>query len=250
MPEMAEMASLRSSSGGSSRSYVAQSDTLQYDGINHASTQESYTGTILRKLQEEIGEVPFAQWGLGVLDSFQQAQILQLEVLRQCDGSEAKETDSRLFIESCESPRNMPDWTLLALREAERIGRSSPRQELAEQFAREFGAHLSKLPSESAQQAATLQGLWEASEGSGVLYQALSAIQEVGRSTGDKGQSVHATQDGGYSEPREILYRSWMQFEIERQESLRQALHATEASRHTSVRSQGSVMAVRRLTPL
>jgi site-specific DNA-cytosine methylase len=77
-----------------------------------------------------------------------------------------------------------------AMREAEREGRASQGWRPPEQLARELGAYLSELSQPGTQAARFMRDLWQASEGLGLLREALSAVQEVGRSARDEGQPV------------------------------------------------------------
>ena len=171
---------------------VAVADTLEYNGISHASTQERYTRKTLRILRQEIGEEAFTQWGLGVLDPLQQAKVLQPEMLCESARSEAENRESRLDGISSQSAQKLPQWALCAMRKAESIGRSSQGQRLAKQLSRELGADLSELPHERAQAAWFMHCLWQASEGLRVLRQALSALQEARQPIGSKDQSAHS----------------------------------------------------------
>lgn len=182
---------------------VASTDTFQYNGINHASTQETNTGKILRVLREEVGAEAITEWGLGVFNSLQQAQVLRPEVLRKSGGSQAEDLQSRLDGVTPEGAKDLPQWALLAMRDAEGIGRSPQGRRLAEQLSRELGADLSKLPHEGAQAAWLMSCLWQAGEGLGVLRQALSALQETWRPTGGQGQSARPTLAVRRLTPRE-----------------------------------------------
>jgi DNA (cytosine-5)-methyltransferase 1 len=165
--------------------------TLQCNGINHAGTQKTDTGKTLRLLREEVGAEAITQWGLGVLDSLQQAQVLRHEMLRQDRGRRTKVNESGLDGVTSPCAEDLPYWAMRALRISEGIGRSPQGQRLAEQFARELGADLPKLPHERAQAAWLMSCLWQASEGLGVLRQALSALQEIWRPVGGQNQPAH-----------------------------------------------------------
>lgn len=105
--------------------YVAQYselETLYNKGFNtlkegNASTQETYPGTLLRTLRQEVGEEAFAKWGLGILDSLQQA-----EVLRQAlHGLSIRPASfSRSWVVHCALSRSQAGsgWLLQSLREA------------------------------------------------------------------------------------------------------------------------------------
>ena len=155
----------------------------------YASTQETHAGKILRTLREAVGEEAFAKWGLGILNSLQSPEILR-QAVHGCSIRPA--TFSRSWVVYCALSRQEDGsgWLLQSLREAECERCSSPGWEPPEQLARELGAYLSELSRPGAQAARFLHDLWQASQGIGVLRQARSAVQEVGRSAGGQGQSI------------------------------------------------------------
>jgi hypothetical protein len=169
-----------SPSGGAVPGMVAY-DTFMGEGINHGSAQETYSGEILRVLRQEVGEEAFAEWGLRILRALQQAEVLQHQMLRQGYRKQAEADESRMDGLTSQSKKNMPTWAMCAMRIAGECGCSPQGRRLAEQCARELGKALSELPHERASQSAFLFSLWKASEGVGVLRQALSEIQEIWR---------------------------------------------------------------------
>ena len=183
--------------------YVSQHserEALYNKGFNtlqegNASTQETDPGTLLRTLRQEVGEEAFAKWGLGILDSLQQA-----EVLRQAlHGFSIRPASfSRSWVVCCALgfPVYGSGWLLQSLREAGCERCSSQGWEPSEQLAGELGAYLSELSRPGAQAARFLHDLWQASQGLGVLRQALSAVQEVGRPAGRQGQSILGSSSG------------------------------------------------------
>ena len=186
---------LRAGSGGGDKPYVL-CETLYNKGLNHgglyASTQETHTGKILRTLREAVGEEAFAQWGLGILGSLQSPEILR-QALHGLSIRPA--AFSRSWVVHCALSRseNGSGWLLQSLREAGCERCASQGWEPSEQLTRELGAYLSELSQPGAQAARFVRDLWEASEGAGLLRQALSAVQEVGRSSGSETQSAHRT---------------------------------------------------------
>jgi hypothetical protein len=251
LPELApdNQLSLRAASGGSSRSYVALHHPLEYNGLN-GRTLETDSVTILRVLRKEIGETPFTEWGTGVLDFIRQEKILQPQLLRKSNRSQAEADKSGLDGITSQSKENLPEWALYALRVSRERGRSPQRRKLAEQYSRELGETLSKLPHERASRSAFLHCLWQASEGLGILRQALSAIQEMGRSSNPQGQPVCFCEEGDGTEPSEGMLGSGVQSEISRTRLLQQTRDAKEARKTSVIGGQGSAMQFRRLTPL
>ena len=167
-------------------------ETLYSKGINHASTQETYAATLLRALREEVGAEAFTQWGLGILDSLLPAEVLRSR-LHGC-GIRLSANFSRrwLVYHALSRPEAHSEGLVLAMREAECEGRASQGWRPPEQLARELGAYLSELSQPGAQATRFMRDLWQASEGLGLLREALSAVQEVGRSARLQGEPAHA----------------------------------------------------------
>jgi DNA (cytosine-5)-methyltransferase 1 len=163
-------------------------DTFTAEGISHASTQKTHAGTLLRALREEVGAEAFTQWGLGILDSLLPAEVLRSR-LHGC-GVRLTANFSRrwLVYHALARAEAHSEGLMQAMREAECEGCSSQGWRPPEQLARELGAYLSELSHPGAQAARFMCDLRQASEGLGLLREALSAIQEVGRSAGGEGE--------------------------------------------------------------
>lgn len=255
---------LRASGGGGDKAHVLApvADTLYNKGIvtlkeGNASTQETYPGTLLRTLQKEVGEEAFAKWGLGILDSLQQAEVLR-QALHGLSIRPASFSRSWAVCCALGFPVYGSGWLLQSLREAGCERCSSQGWEPSEQLSGELGAYLSELPRPGAQAARLMRDLWFASEGVGLLQQALLAVQEVGRSAGHKGQSVLRGSEGRRAETPEAVPSAGMQCEVSRERVLRQACAAgkardsregaTEQERSGKGRVGETPFAVRRLT--
>lgn len=255
---------LRASGGGGDKAHVLApvADTLYSKGIvtlkeGNASTQETYPGTLLRTLRQEVGEEAFAQWGLGILGSLQSPEILR-QALHGLSIRPA--AFSRSWVVHCALSRseNGSGWLLQSLREAGCERCASQGWEPSEQLAGELGAYLSELSRPGAQAARFLHDLWQASQGLGVLRQALSAVQEVGRPAGRQGQSILGSPSGRGEEGAENVLSSKVQCEVSRERVLHEARAAGEArySRNGAVEQERSgkgwvgeaPLAVRRLT--
>jgi len=186
---------------GQANVVVAIVDTLQQQGYNKvssqegdtdASTQEIDAGALLRVLRQAIGEEAFTEWGLGILDPLQQAQILRAPVhgasLRRAgDDGQSELGDGALSRSETDTP-----WPLREMWRAECQRRASQGWQPSEQFTGELGAYLSELSQLGAQQAQALRDLWRASEGLGLLRETLSTLQEVWRPAENKAQPTHA----------------------------------------------------------
>jgi len=156
----------------------------------HASPQEAHARAMLRAVRDQIGAEAFTQWGLGMLDSLQPSEVLRAAVHGQGIRFPAF---SRNWLVHCASScaKGRATGAVQSVWEAQGEGCASPRWQPAEQLARELGAYLSELPQPGAQGQRFVSDLWAAGEGLGLLRQALSAVQEVGRSPGGEGQSAH-----------------------------------------------------------
>lgn len=208
-------------------------ETLYNKGFNameegNASTQETYPGTLLRTLRQEAGEEAFAKWGLGILDSLQQAEVLR-QALHGIGIRPA--TFSRSWVVCCALGFTVhgSGWLLQSLREAGCERCSSQGWQPSEQLAGELGAYLSELSRPGAQAARFMRDLWFASEGFGLLQQALLAVQEVGRPASRKGQSVLRGSEGRGAEIPEDVSSARMQREAPRERVLHEARAAGEA---------------------
>jgi len=175
---------------------VLTPDTLYNKGIKQgehdACTQETYAGTLLRTLLQEVGEETFAKWGLGILNSLQSSEILR----EKLHGSGFRPaTFSRSWVVYCTLSRkkNGSCWLLQSLLEAECPRCTSQGWKPSEQYARELGTYLSELSQPGAQSQRFLQDLWQAAEGFGLLREALSKIQEMGRPFNSQTQPVFSS---------------------------------------------------------
>ena len=207
-------------------------ETLYNKGFNHggiyASTQETHAGKILRTLREAVGEEVFAKWGLGILKSLQSPEILR----QALHGRRIRPaTFSRSWVVYCALSRakDSTEWLLQSLRETGCEGCPPQGWELPEQLARELGAYLSELSQPGAQASRFMRDLWWASQGTGLLREALSAIQEVGRPAGGQGQSILGSSEGWGEKADENVLSSGMQCEVSRERVLHKTCATGEA---------------------
>ena len=211
---------------------VQMGETLYNKGFNHggiyASTQETHAGKILRTLREAVGEEVFAKWGLGILKSLQSPEILR----QALHGRRIRPaTFSRSWVVYCALSRakDSTEWLLQSLRETGCEGCPPQGWELPEQLARELGAYLSELSQPGAQASRFMRDLWWASQGTGLLREALSAIQEVGRPAGGQGQSILGSSEGWGEKADENVLSSGMQCEVSRERVLHKTCATGEA---------------------
>jgi DNA (cytosine-5)-methyltransferase 1 len=188
MPEVGgdQVGALRAASGGSSRDYVAQSVKPMY-GVTHDDAAQTGPCKALRALLEAVGEEAFAQWGLGVLAAFWPAEVLRSEV--HGGGVRCAAFPQRGLVNVALSRSQVgAAWSVRDLWEAGCNGCPPSRWGPHEQLARQLGAYLSELPYSPSPAQRLLHDLWGASEGVGLLRQALSAVQEARRSARGEGQ--------------------------------------------------------------
>lgn len=192
-------------------------------GDSHASTPETDAYPLLLKLREAVGEEAFAEWGLGVSHSLQQADVLRSTVHGEGVRGQAQDGD-KLGNDAPSCSEDMSEGAVQSLWSAGCAGRASPGWQPSEQLAEQLGAHLSKLSHQGAPRDPFLRDLWRAAQGLGVLRQALPAPEEARRSAGDENPAEAGLQG---------VRRTGS-----KQGSVRQALHEGQA-----------LWGVRRLTP-
>ena len=159
-------------------------ETLLGQGINqggyHACSQETDARTILRLLREEIGEEAFTEWGFGILVSFYPQEILRSAVHGKgirCPSIE----EFGLVNYTLSREEDCSERAVQYLRSIEREGRTPFGWRPHEQRTKELAAYLSELSQPGASGVKILHDLWAAAQGAGVLREALSTLQEVGR---------------------------------------------------------------------
>jgi len=156
----------------------------------NASTQETHAGKILRALREAVGEEAFAKWGLGILDSLQSPEILR-QALHGVSIRPAPFSRSWVVHGALSRQEDGPGWLLQSLRETGCEGCPPQGWEPPEQLNGELRAYLQELSQPGAQASRFMRDLWWAAQGAGLLRQALSAVQEMGRPTHCQSQPAH-----------------------------------------------------------
>lgn len=183
-------------------------ESLYNQGIqegNDGRTQKTNTDSILSRVQKEIGEKTFTEWGLGILNSLQPQKILQSDVyglgIRPA-------TFTRSWVVCCAlgSPISSSEGAMQSLQEA--IGAGCPPQgwESLKQYADELGAYLSQLSQPGPQAERFVQDLLDADEGAGLLRQALSEIQKIRKPKHHKSESAHSSMQVRRLVPQECEF--------------------------------------------
>lgn len=178
------------------------SDTLDgYNGWN-ADAAEANPGALLRRVREALGEEALCEWGLGIAPALREEAVLRS---RLYEGRLPGETDVAIAVKQqsggCTSP--LARRAVLTLRRHGERGCSPSRRKSVQQLARELRAALSELPHSGAQASWLVLGLREASEGLGVLREALPAVQAVGRPLDREDEPAHAAASVRRLTPRE-----------------------------------------------
>ncbi len=155
-------------------------------GEQYNETEEGNAVKILRKLREEIGEKAFAEWGLGILDSLQSEEVLQQGV--HGERIQRREEEQKLELDrgSQESAGVSEKDEMLKMWKQREFRYSPQRRRLPEQLHQELSCIMQELSYEGTSREGFVQSLWTASEGIGVLREALSTVQEAWAPSGNK----------------------------------------------------------------
>lgn len=158
----------------------------------YADAAQADADQVLRFLRDAVGTPEGARRGLGVLAPFFSAEVLRhavhgARVQGAIQGGGATQGGA-LPSQDVEAPSEVR-----GVRHPGRATRrTSSRRKPAEQRPGEPDCAVPVMPPSPAQEARGLLGLWESDEGARLLRQALSAIQEVGRSAGVQAEPAHA----------------------------------------------------------
>ncbi len=146
--------------------------------------------TILCLLSQTYGEKEIIQWGVNVLASLQQAEILQQGVHES--GISGK-TQERYELDDCSLPRPelVAYWLLRDMRERKECGCSSQGWKSPEQLNRESSEIMQKLSQQSSQTCKNLFVMWSQGEGVWLLRETLSKIQEIRKSSNGQRQPIY-----------------------------------------------------------
>jgi DNA (cytosine-5)-methyltransferase 1 len=163
----------------------------QNQETHHADAAQTGPVEALRALRRAVGEEAFTVWGFGILAALQSPEVLR-SALHGCGLRPAAFSRSWVVYCSLSRPQDGPGWLMQSLRETGCEGCPPQGWEPSEQLTGELGAYLSQLSQPGPQAERLMRDLWFAAEGAGVLREALSAVQAMGRSAGREGQPAHA----------------------------------------------------------
>jgi DNA (cytosine-5)-methyltransferase 1 len=157
------------------------------DGASYVNATKTGPVAALRALRLAVGEEAFAVWSLGIIASLLPTKILQ-QALHGTGFRYA--TFSNSWLVHCALSRSEAGcaWLLQSLRETGCKGCPPQGWQPSQQLVDELRAYLSELSQPGAQAARFMHSLRLASEGPGILQQALSAVQEVGQRKLGQGQ--------------------------------------------------------------
>ncbi len=160
-------------------------------GVSHADASQTDPDKALRALRDAVGAEAYSKWSLGVLAAFRSPEILQSAV--HGDRFRRSPHDRNgVGNDTSSQPKTGSAGAVFALWSAGCEGRAPRGWQPSERLAQELVAHLSELPHQRASAARFLLGLWRASEGLGLLREALSALQEAWRSSCGEAESTSA----------------------------------------------------------
>jgi DNA (cytosine-5)-methyltransferase 1 len=202
-------------------------------GRSHANAIKTDTREILSGLRRQIGAEAYAEWGLGVLASFQSAEVLLADLFRQVHRE--RQVEWELDLGACDGSQEGSSWAMRPMWKAGRARCPPPEWRCVGRQALQLGAYLSKLPQQGTQATGFLRDLWIASEGSRLLQHALHTLEEAWRSAGDKDAASTSVFDLRRPGPEQGI--------------VRETLHAGEAGDTAPPDWRSGVSAVRRLTP-
>lgn len=131
--------------GGKSGGRAAVAHGIQKESP-YASAQEGDACSILRELRRQVGAQAFAEWGSGILDSLQSAEVLRSWLHGGGIRRQAGQARPELVHSALACAESLPDRAMRSLWIDGPDGRSPQGRELVEQLAREFGASLPLLP--------------------------------------------------------------------------------------------------------
>jgi site-specific DNA-cytosine methylase len=143
-----------------------------YDNT-HADANQADSRKVLQLLFEEIGEEAFIEWGLGILVSFHETEVLRTAVHGRSVRQQAGEARLKLGHKplSCEEGGRSRSMSEVWKAECERC--ASFRRKLSQQLSDQFTAYLSLLSHEGAPRTEALRDLWREAQRSRILQQAL-----------------------------------------------------------------------------
>jgi len=159
---------------------VVQNVETMYS-VRHGKKTETDPVEKLRALWRYVDEETLSEWCIGIIAAFWPKEVLRSEMYGGRFRLATKPKRGLVNIALSRS-EDGSKWTVLDLWEAGCDGCAPQRWRPHEQLAAELGSYLSELPYSPSPAERFMRDMWEAGEGSRLLRQTLSTIQEVRRS--------------------------------------------------------------------
>lgn len=164
--------------------------------------EEIYAETrspILRLLCETYGEKAVIEWGIAILDTLQQAEVLRQGVHESSVSGETKNRD-KLDDGTLPCPTVVAGWLLRDMWEREECGCPSQGRKSTEQRFEQFAESVSELSYKDTSSGKEMFDMWEKGQGLWILQQTLYQIQEIWKSSMRewKGGGLMAEVSGEY----------------------------------------------------
>ena len=137
---------------------------------------------ILCLLQETYGAEKIIEWGIAVMATLQQTEVLQPRVHESCIQGKTQE-GNKLDDSTLPCPKLVAGWLLRGMRKQSECGCTPQRRKSTEQLNREFTEVVSELPHKDPSSTKALFDMWSKGKGLGILQQTLYQIQEIWKSS-------------------------------------------------------------------
>ena len=199
--------------------FVDNPDAEWYNRSHYGEKAEAVTVEALRVLFHAADQEEMVRWCFGILAPFWPQEVLRPEVHGVRVRREAISFKGLVYL-ALSRPKGEEGWAVRTLWAAGCTGCPPSGWEPYEQCADQLRAYLSLLPQSPSPTERFLRLVWQASEGFGLLREALSAVQEARRS---------ACLQHPPSEDVPVWTPS------QREGAVRPALHASQAVRRLQV---------------
>jgi DNA (cytosine-5)-methyltransferase 1 len=161
--------------------------------MKETNRKENENGTtsqneILCLLQETYGTQAVVEWGIAVLASLQQTDLLQQELYERSFQNETENRD-KLGSYTLPSPKIVAEWLLRDMRKQQECGRTSQGRQLLEQQFRKLTEVVPELPHERTSRCEQMFNMWQEGKGLWLLQQTLYQIQEIWESVNMQGKT-------------------------------------------------------------
>jgi DNA-cytosine methyltransferase len=184
-------------------------NNIIFNGKLLNENQKRNTFEILFALQKEIGEKEIKTWGLRILETIQQKEILQQGMHEKSVSRKTQKATIRNINKIQPSKGNKENAQIImrSLPKEKWQGCSPQRRKSIKQCVRKLNESLQKLPHENSQTEINLQSgkLPNQSEGFRILREALSAFQKIWESTNSKEESIQQSYTIRRLTPREAF---------------------------------------------